>query len=251
MKFKKRNGLYVPKHYMGCMGIEDNIPIRKLYPRLGKKSVRTPDNVGTSASQRSGGGSTVFSDTFTETVNTHIQDHGTGWVCANDETEFIVVGATDNVLCPSWYSTYIHHTDTLDEETWTQVGVTSSNTNVNDGGGVLARFATAKTGYGAALVVGNATTGGIFLERYNEGGVNALAHFHMTITSGVTYTVKITVSGVGATVTVKGLVDGTERISYDDTHEERVVTDGYGGILARAGSGGGDIYFDNYSVGNL
>jgi len=46
MKFKKRNGLYVPKHYMGCMGIEDAFPLPRSNVTALRKGISSPSGGG-------------------------------------------------------------------------------------------------------------------------------------------------------------------------------------------------------------
>lgn len=46
MRYKKRNGLYVPKHYMGCMGIEDVFPPNRSNVSAVRKGVMSPAGGG-------------------------------------------------------------------------------------------------------------------------------------------------------------------------------------------------------------
>jgi len=46
MKFKKKNGLYIPQHYMGCMGIEDQFPFKWSKVTALRKGVKSPSGGG-------------------------------------------------------------------------------------------------------------------------------------------------------------------------------------------------------------
>lgn len=66
-----------------------------------------------------------------------------------------------------------------------------------------------------------------------------------------TYTVKISVSGTGATVNIKVDVGGTNRIDYNDTDAGRLTTGSYVGIGFARDSDNGDCTVDNLTADNL
>ena len=59
MKFKKRNGLYVPRHYMGCMGIEDTFPPNRSNVSAVRKGVMSPSGGGGTTGGSAGSAGTV------------------------------------------------------------------------------------------------------------------------------------------------------------------------------------------------
>lgn len=67
MRFVKHNELYIPKkqgHYMGCMGIEDILPQRIIYPKLSKKSILNPGTSEGSAGQSTIPPTIYWTETF-------------------------------------------------------------------------------------------------------------------------------------------------------------------------------------------
>lgn len=66
-----------------------------------------------------------------------------------------------------------------------------------------------------------------------------------TATGATGHTYKFSVTGTGATVTLKSYYDGTETFSYDDTAAGRIVSNGYVGVFAY----GTNAQYDNFDVG--
>ena len=93
----------------------------------------------------------------------------------------------------------------------------------------------------------------VYLYRVVNGSDTYLGE--VGITAGTTYTVKMTVSGTGATVEIRINLDGssTASVSYDDTNAARLTTGTYIGFGLSHSSNGqiDDIVVDNLSAGVL
>jgi hypothetical protein len=114
---------------------------------------------------------------------------------------------------------------------------------------VMARMVTNDhTGYG---VLYNKDTLAWELVRYNNTASSALGSFSQTLTPGQGYACKLTVAGVGATVSLEVFIDGVSRITASDTDALRLVARGRGGIANfGAATDSTGIHFDRFILTN-
>ena len=59
---------------------------------------------------------------------------------------------------------------------------------------------------------------------------------------------KITVTGTGATVTIKGYLNDVEKVTYDDTDGTRITSGQYAGMIFYSTPG---ILYTDWEAGNL
>jgi hypothetical protein len=100
--------------------------------------------------------------------------------------------------------------------------------------GVMARAsASADTGYTLGYVH---SAGQWQLRRFNAGTQTVLGTFGQTLTDGQDVTARLQVRGTGATVTLRALLDGVERIAAQDSAAGRIVAAGQVGLRINAGT---------------
>lgn len=93
--------------------------------------------------------------------------------------------------------------------------------------------------------------GGIYLYRVVDGSSSYLGDYALGATANTEYTVKLSVSGVGATVTVTVNIDGTDRITYNDTNAARLTSGSYVGFGFRRASDNRDVTIDDFEADAL
>lgn len=119
---------------------------------------------------------------------------------------------------------------------------------------LLARFLgpdiNSTNGYGYGLLHRPASTPSssvIRIARFLAGSRTDLVSGTATMSGD--FTVGLEVSGTGATVTIKGYINGVQVISFDDTDTNRIVAGNYIGLYAETASS--SAYYDDLEVDDL
>jgi len=103
MKFKNKNGLYIPKHYMRCMGIEDTFPSPRSNVTAIRKGVKSPSG---------GGGPTSWGDgsepssggTFSHVAGSPAWGYGTAGATSTTTDTSCVLQIVAGDTLVAWYS---------------------------------------------------------------------------------------------------------------------------------------------------
>jgi len=104
----------------------------------------------------------------------------------------------------------------------------------------------AMTGYSIRI---EPATNNLLIRRYVDGSSYAPVDVTMTNLDWSTYhTVKLTVSGTGATVTLTAYVDGNQEATGGDTGATRIVTTGNGGVFSSWSANENHKYLDNFII---
>lgn len=198
---------------------------------------------------------TLFSDTFTVTADTNISSYPSGspdyaYVSGFGSGADLTVNATNDRL----QSTYGAGADRIARII--NAAVSSTNQEISaDCYALSSAWEAAYPVLRAASGSGDFYTCPILLPEANEvrlyrsdgGSFSLLASANLGLTSSGAYTMTARASGVGATVVLEVVVNGTLAIVHLDTSASR-KTSGNPGIGVYDGNGSGDIYADNIVV---
>ena len=142
----------------------------------------------------------------------------------------------------AWVITIVYHETALSSADHYVQALVSENDY--DGGGLIARSDGThyyKCGWDGDLIR-------LYRDSTPLGGANYNGGYLET--SG-THTLKLSVSGTGATVTIKLYIDGTERISFDDTDAGRLTSGSYVGLTFDRDSSNPAVTADDFEADAL
>ena len=187
-------------------------------------AVDTPSDAGGSIDlawtvSTSGAACDINTDTFTEgadtALETHTSDCGSSWTGFNT-TSFQVLAASDELALETTSGDGTHMygagNETLTSaDYWAEVVGKTGGSGTNDRFGVAVRLAAGVDGY-VMFVVGSG--GDTYIYRVDDSAYTQLGSTYTipSFSTSTTYTVRLKITGS----TIKGYVDGIERISATD-----------------------------------
>lgn len=189
---------------------------------------------------------TFLSDSFTEASDTTLASHnadtgGAGWTKhAASAGTMTVQGSSDRVRSDGSEGDYYHTATPGSANYYGQEDLVWVSTN-NYAGVIVRMDTSATTWYGAGYDSGN-TRWELF--KAVAGSFTTLGTSSASFTSG-THTIKLDVSGTGATVSLTFYVDTVSTLTASDTDANRITATNKVGFYTASGAGNG------YQVDNL
>jgi len=248
MKFNKKNGLYLPDHYMGCMGIEDQFPFKWSKVTALRKGVKSPSGgggtTGGSAGSPPAGGYEIDDNFSSDTSGNYTKIIDEGGVASLEIAGGVCTASV--VTASRWF----HETALSSPNHYVQATVDVGVEGDPDYGDLISLIVRSDGTSGATADYYYMERDGSTFDLYRVN--NASGTYLTSSSSGMTtgtYTMRMEANGTGATVNIKVIWNSATVIDYNDEAAGRLTSGSYVGMRLKCNSV--QQHMDNFIADNI